>query len=212
MPPARRQHRPPPTPPAAAADPGRSRPPVRRQPALASPSNTDESWISRMAEASTMLRTMKRLMALSLGTITPEASQRTRRTCSTRHGRQRPTCMRCVLPQHAAGTRAAIPSPPPPAVAPGRPAPAQAATRDRITAAAAQPAAATPASDSQGRARACSCRGCAALSSSCPLLSPGHAARFRGRVQARAAGLSAVFWHSAARLPLRIKPRVRRRA
>jgi hypothetical protein len=34
-----------------------------------------------MAEASTMFLTMKRLMALSLGTITPEASQRTRLTC-----------------------------------------------------------------------------------------------------------------------------------
>lgn len=34
-----------------------------------------------MAEASTMFLTMKRLMALSFGTITPEASQRTRRTC-----------------------------------------------------------------------------------------------------------------------------------
>lgn len=34
-----------------------------------------------MADASTMFLTMKRLMALSLGTITPEASQRTRRTC-----------------------------------------------------------------------------------------------------------------------------------
>jgi hypothetical protein len=48
-----------------------------------SPSKTEESWISRMAEASTMFLTMKRLMALSLGTITPEASQRTRRTCSS---------------------------------------------------------------------------------------------------------------------------------
>jgi hypothetical protein len=35
-----------------------------------------------MADASTMFLTMKRLMALSLGTITPEASQRTRRTCT----------------------------------------------------------------------------------------------------------------------------------
>ena len=42
---------------------------------------TDESVISRMAEASTMLRTMKRLMALSLATSTPEASHRTRLTC-----------------------------------------------------------------------------------------------------------------------------------
>lgn len=50
---------------------------------LSSPSKTEESWISRMAEASTMFLTMKRLMALSLGTITPEASQRTRRTCSS---------------------------------------------------------------------------------------------------------------------------------
>jgi hypothetical protein len=49
--------------------------------AAVSPSNTEESWMSRMAEASTMLRTMNRLMALSFGTITPEASQRTRRTC-----------------------------------------------------------------------------------------------------------------------------------
>lgn len=33
-----------------------------------------------MAEASTMFLTMKRLMALSLGTSTPEDSQRTRLT------------------------------------------------------------------------------------------------------------------------------------
>jgi len=46
-----------------------------------SPSWTEESWISRMAEASTIFRTMKRLMALSLGTSTPEASHLTRRTC-----------------------------------------------------------------------------------------------------------------------------------
>lgn len=46
------------------------------------PSITDESWISRIAEASTMFRTMKRLMALSFGTSTPDASQRTRLTCA----------------------------------------------------------------------------------------------------------------------------------
>jgi hypothetical protein len=33
---------------------------------------------------------MKRLMALSLGTITPEASQRTRRTCGNKQ-QQQPT-------------------------------------------------------------------------------------------------------------------------
>ena len=44
-------------------------------------SMTEESWMSRMADASTMLRTMKRLMALSLATSTPDASQRTRFTC-----------------------------------------------------------------------------------------------------------------------------------
>ena len=36
--------------------------------------------MSRIADASTMLRTRKRLTALSFGTSTPEASQRTRRT------------------------------------------------------------------------------------------------------------------------------------
>ena len=36
---------------------------------------------SRTAEASTMLRTMKRFTALSLGTRTPDDSQRTRLTC-----------------------------------------------------------------------------------------------------------------------------------
>ena len=42
---------------------------------------TEESWISRMADASTMFLTMKRLMALSLATSTPDASQRTLFTC-----------------------------------------------------------------------------------------------------------------------------------
>ena len=46
------------------------------------PSRIEESWISRMAEASTMFLTMKRLMALSLATNTPDASQRTRLTCT----------------------------------------------------------------------------------------------------------------------------------
>ena len=41
-----------------------------------------ESCRSRMALASTMLRTMKRLIALSLGTIAPLDSQRTRLTCA----------------------------------------------------------------------------------------------------------------------------------
>ena len=42
---------------------------------------TEESWISRMADASTMFLTMKRLIALSLATSTPDASQRTLFTC-----------------------------------------------------------------------------------------------------------------------------------
>lgn len=38
-----------------------------------------------MAEASTMFLTMKRLIALSLGTITPDASHLTRFTCNEQH-------------------------------------------------------------------------------------------------------------------------------
>ena len=57
---------------------------IRQWPALLSCwhslSMTEESWMSRMADASTMLRTMKRLIALSLATSTPDASQRTRFT------------------------------------------------------------------------------------------------------------------------------------
>ena len=41
----------------------------------------EASWISRMADASTMFLTRNRFTALSLGHSTPEASQRTRRTC-----------------------------------------------------------------------------------------------------------------------------------
>ena len=51
-------------------------------PGVGLPSRMEESWISRMADASTMFLTMKRLMALSLATSTPDASQRTRLTCT----------------------------------------------------------------------------------------------------------------------------------
>jgi hypothetical protein len=59
-----------------------------------------------MAEASTMFLTMKRLMALSLGTSTPEDSQRTRLTCNQEDGAvsYRPTFARQRLDARRRGT------------------------------------------------------------------------------------------------------------
>jgi hypothetical protein len=47
-----------------------------------------------------MFLTMKRLMALSLGTITPEASQRTRRTCTNQQQPQSSTTAAAALDDH----------------------------------------------------------------------------------------------------------------
>ena len=54
----------------------------RRAPGQGALSITEESWMSRMADASTMFLTRKRLMALSLATSTPDDSHLTRLTCT----------------------------------------------------------------------------------------------------------------------------------
>ena len=51
-----------------------------------SQSKTQDSWRSRMAADSTMLRTRNRFTALSLGTMEPEDSQNTRLTCWDERG------------------------------------------------------------------------------------------------------------------------------
>jgi hypothetical protein len=61
----------------------------------APPSNTEESWISRIAEASTMLRTTKRLMALSCARQAKGARERVRSAGPLL------TCT-CILDMHAA--------------------------------------------------------------------------------------------------------------
>ena len=60
------------------------------------PSSTDASWMSCMAKESTLLRTSKRLMALSVGTSTPLCVRRVlalQRHEGTAHARRRATAM-----------------------------------------------------------------------------------------------------------------------